>query len=205
MSYLLYAAGTLLTGLGCYAHHRLNANRINTFEVKKELSSQEAGDTTKVKEYFNEVIKELGVKPGSIDLRFSHVQTCAAGHAFTNERVVFLELGAVRYCLSVPEILKVILRHEIIHIVKNHLLKIPMYSTFVGLASLTWAGITEIDPIVAIGLSALATLASIYIHVNYTEMEATAQSMSKSSHGEIMRFLSDIFANELAVMEEKSP
>jgi Zn-dependent protease with chaperone function len=183
MSFLLVAEG-ILGSIAGYAYHSLNQGRLTDAQTK--LIKENSDSSNRIQSIFELVLKDMGLNDNcKIKLFITNGNTppCSFGNFLSKERGLIVSRGLCDQRDN--EIIAFIFKHEIAHIQKNHLLKIPGYSFLAGSIPLVASYVYSINPVISVAISALSTLATIFLYTRSSESEANAVAAQYSSKKEI--------------------
>lgn len=180
----LLATGCVLSCIACYACHSLNQGRLT--DVESKLTTEKSNSSNRIQGIFEKVLTDMGLNENcriKLFITNDDIHPCSFGNFLSKERGV---ITSKKFCdLHNDELIAFIFKHEIAHIQKNHLLKIPGYSFLAGSIPLVASYVYFINPVTSVAISALSTLATIFLYTRSSESEANAVAAQQSSEKEI--------------------
>lgn len=184
----LLVTGCVLSSIAVYAYHSLNQGRLTDAQTK--VIKEKSDYSNRIQSVFELALKQMNLDGNSrINLFIVNGFTpgAAFGNIFSGNRGIIVSLGYLED--TTDEEFSFIIKHEITHIQKNHLLKIPFYSFLAGSVPLVASYIYSINPIIAIAISVLSTLGTIFLYTRSSENEAHAVAAQHSSEKEIQSYI----------------
>lgn len=183
-------------GLSCisgYSYYCLNYGRSKNAQT--ELISEESLESCRLYNIFQEALADLSIDKTEIKLLITNGKNapCAYGDSISKNCGIIWPIDSLTN--ESDETILWIFKHEITHITKNHLLKIPFFSLLVGITPLAINCLFPFNPVISISLSVVTVVSTIFLYSQAAESEADAMAL-ESSNKEGIQAAIDLFENE---------
>jgi len=191
MSVLLGGFASALTCLSMYAYDRLNRGRIQ--DLLARPIQEQTDHSLRLQQCFEEALEDLKLKNNQ-SIEFVEIKPnpqtwetnlimLSSGNALLTKKCYIAVFPPYKNHSNAT--LRLIFKHEIAHILKSHLLKLPLYPLLTGLLPLSLSLFIPLPSIAFIASSILGTGLCALTYLRATEFEAETFSAEYGSAEEI--------------------
>ena len=179
--------GVALSFTAGYAYNYLNQGRLKEVENRVIYRGK---SYDRISSVFISVLSDFNIDRK--DVRLVVVNERGAPRVFgsllSRDCGVIVPLD-IDVCDMNEKSLKVVLKHELVHSVKNHLLKIPCYSFVAGVTPLGIGFLCSVDSKISVLVSLITTISTVILYVQATECEADAIAIESSKKDEVEAYI----------------